>query len=117
MNKYPNKTKRIGFWKVYEQANIKDFRKVWDTALDLVSGSKIPFKFSNLGRKPNLSREEYVCMGIIHVYFNLDFRETENMVGLLTGKSLDHSNCVRGFGRLILSYINELVFKIHSEIS
>ena len=35
MNKYPNKTKRIGFWKVYEQANIKDFRKVWDTALEI----------------------------------------------------------------------------------
>ena len=99
-NKYPNKKKRRGFWKRYERANIKDYRKVWDFCIDIIDEDKIPFVFSNAGRKPNLSRKEYVCMSILHAYFDLDFRETEQLAKILSGKQLDHTNCVRWFGKL-----------------
>ena len=91
--KYPNKKKRKGFWKRYEQATIKDFLKVWDVTLKFVKNSNIPFRFSKFGRRPNLSKEEYVCMAVLYAYFNLDFRETEHLIALITGKQLDPSNC------------------------
>lgn len=114
--KYPNKKKRKGFWKRYEQARIKDYRKVWDIAMGFISEEDIPFEFSKLGRRPNLTRKEIVCMVIFHVYFNLDFRETENLIQLLSYKHLDHSNCVRWFGRFSQDYVNNLIFKIHKRI-
>lgn len=115
-HKYPNKKKRIGFWKRYERANIKDFRKVWKTAMSFIAEESIPFMFSRRGRKPNLTRKEYVCMSIMYVYFDLDFRELEHLLLLLTGKQLDHTNCVRWFGKLNLNYINDIVFRIHNKI-
>ena len=114
--KYPNKIKRDGYWKQYERARIKDYRKVWDFCIEFVNEDEIPFIFSNIGRKPNLSRKEYVCMSILHAYFGLDFRETEQLIKILTGKQLDHTNCVRWFGRLNAEYINNLVFEIHKKI-
>ena len=115
-HKYPNKKKRKGFWKRYEQANIKDFRKVWNTSMGFIVEEDISFSFSKKGRKPNLTKKEIVCLSIIHVYFNLDFRTTEHLIKLLTGKKLDHTNCVRWFGKLNLNYINNLVYKIHKKI-
>ncbi|MFH1209802.1 MAG: hypothetical protein V1663_03365 [archaeon] len=114
--KYPNKKKRKGFWKRYEQAQIKDYRKVWDTAMSFIAEKSIPFTFSKIGRKPNLTRKEYVCMSITYVYFDLDFRELEYLIELLTQKRLDHTNCVRWFGKLDLNYINDIVFSIHKKI-
>ena len=115
-NKYPNKKKRRGFWKRYERANIKDYRKVWDFCIEFIDKDEIPFVFSNIGRKPNLNKKEYVCMSILHAYFDLDFRETEHLLPLLINKNLDHSNCVRWFGKLTVDYINDLVFKVHKKI-
>lgn len=114
--KYPNKKKRCGFWKVYEQSGIKDFRKVWNETLDLIDERSIPFIFSRFGRKPNLSRKEYVCMAIMYSYFDLDFRELENILPLLCGKHLDSSNCDRWFEKLTPQYINELIFQVHLKI-
>jgi len=94
-SKHPNKKKRKGFWKRYEQANIKDFRKVWNTVMGFITEENIPFVFSTKGRNPNLTRKEIIGMAIVHVYFNLDFRETEHLIKLLINKQLDHSNCVR----------------------
>jgi hypothetical protein len=114
--KYPNKKKRKGFWKRYERADIKNFRKVWDTAMSFIVEENIPFVFSKRGRKPNLTRKELVCMAILHVYFDLDFRETEHLIKLLIHKQLDHTNCVRWFGKLNQDYVNDLVFSIHKKI-
>ena len=114
--KYPNKIKRAGYWKQYEQARIQDYRKVRDFCIEIINENEIPFIFSGIGRKPNLNKKEYVCMSIIHAYFDLDFRGTEQLIKILTGKQLDHTNCVRWFGRLNTKYINNLVFKIHKEI-
>jgi len=114
--KYPNKKKRKGFWKRYEQADIKNFRKVWNTAIKLITDENITFVFSTRGRKPNLTRKEIISMTIMHVYFNLDFRTTEHLISLLINKQLDHTNCVRWFGKLNLNYINNIVFSIHKKI-
>jgi hypothetical protein len=114
--KYPNKKKRKGFWKSYERADIKDFRKVWTTSMSFILEENIPFVFSKRGRKPNLTRKELICMVILHVYFDFDFRETEQLIKLLISKQLDHSNCVRWFGKLNPDYINNLVFSIHKKI-
>jgi len=114
--KYPNKKKRKGFWKRYERASIKDYRKVWTTAISLAKEQGVPFEFSKRGRKPNLSKEEYVAMAVLYAYFGQDFREVEPLVKLLTVKGLDHSNCIRWFGRLNPKYVNSLVFAVHKKI-
>lgn len=116
-HKYPNKKKRKGFWKKYEDADIKNHTKVWRITLELIREERnLPFSFSSTGRKPNLSKEEIVGMAVLYQYFDLDFREDEHLVFLLSGKQLDHSNCVRWFGRLTLDYVNRLVHAIHQKI-
>jgi len=114
--KYPNKRKRRGYWKSYERAEIKNYLLVWNTVLSLINPEDIPFRFAKRGRKPTLSPEECVAMAALHVYFDLRFRETEFLVALLTGKHLDHSNCVRWFGKLTVEYIDLLVFQVHQQI-
>jgi len=114
--KYPNKKKRKGFWKRYERADIKNYWKVWNLTYSIVGEGCVPFEFSRRGRKPNLTKEELVCMTVLHVYFDNDFRETEQQITLITGKKLDHTNCVRWFGKLNPDYINNLVFSIHKKI-
>lgn len=114
-SKYPNKKKRKGFWKRYERASIKDYRKVWTTAINLALEQGVPFEFSEKGRKPNLSKEECVAMAVLYAYFDDDFREVEQLVKLLTNKRLDHTNCTRWFGRLNKEYVNSLVFAVHKK--
>ncbi|HLC57315.1 MAG TPA: transposase [Candidatus Nanoarchaeia archaeon] len=84
--------------------------------MQFITEDAIPFAFSLRGRKPNLTRKEIVGMAIMYVYFELDFREAEHFLGLIIDKQLDHSNCVRWFGKLTPEYINNLVFKIHKAI-
>ena len=114
--KYPNTRKRVGYWLRYERADIKNYRKVWNTTMSFIVGDDIPFIFSKKGRRPNLSRKELVCMAVLHVYFENDFRETEQQISLIISKKLDHTNCVRWFGKLNPEYVNSLVFKIHKKL-
>ncbi|MFH1053619.1 MAG: hypothetical protein V1740_04360 [Candidatus Woesearchaeota archaeon] len=65
-HKYPNKKKRKGYWKVYDRARIKDFRKVWDFALEIVQEQGCPFvKKDNRGRKPKFYRDYYPALSVI----------------------------------------------------
>jgi len=114
--KYPNPRKRVGYWKRYERADIKNYRKVWNATYQLVCEGVVPFEFSRKGRKPNLEKEEYVCMAVLHVYFDNDFRETEQQITLLTSKKLDHTNCVRWFGKINPKYVDNLVFRVHKKL-
>ena len=84
--------------------------------MQFITEDAIPFAFSRRGRKPNLTRKEIVGMAIMYVYFELDFREVEHLLELIIDKQLDHSNCVRWFGKLTPEYIDNLVFKIHKAI-
>lgn len=114
--KYTPRKKRKGYWKNYERANIKDYLKVWAISKDIAQSEVYPFKTNNRGRKPKLEFWEYVCISIIYIYFNDPFRETEKLLTLLTGKTLDHSNIIRWFSKLKRSYIDELTYKVHLEI-
>lgn len=114
--KYPNKRKRSGYWKRYERASIKNYLLVWNTILSFIDEKEIPFCFAKRGRKPKLARKEYVAISAMQVYFDIDFRELEYITALLAGKHLDHTNCVRWFGRLTLPYIDNVVFAVHQEI-
>jgi hypothetical protein len=109
-------TKRKGYWKAYEQADIKDYRKVWNITKEIVQKENIPFKLKKRGRPPKLKLWMYVCLAVIYVYFNDPFRETEQLLKILTAKRLDHSNIVRWFGKLSPAYIDKLVYEVHLQI-
>ncbi len=91
--KYPNKKKRKGYWKIYDRARIKDFRKVWQFALEIVQEQECPFaKKDNRGCKPKFNRDFYAAFCILMVYFDMSLREMEGEIPLLTrGETLDHS--------------------------
>ena len=116
MKKAPNKKKREGFWKAYEKADIKNYRKVWNVGKKVIQEEGYPLKKAKTGRNPNLDLWMCVNIAIIYVYFNDSFRETEQLLFLLTNKRLDHSNIVRWFGKLEPEYIDKLVYKIHTKI-
>lgn len=109
-------TKRKGYWKGYEKADIKDYRKVWNITKEIVQKEDIPFKLKKRGRPPKLKLWMYVCLAVLYVYFNDPFRETEQLLALLTRKRLDHSNIIRWFGKLNPSYIDKLVYEVHLQI-
>lgn len=115
--KYPNKKKHEGYWKVYDRAGIKDFRKVWDFANQIVRELGNPYKKKDKrGRKPNLSYEENAAVCIILVYFDLSLRDAEGEIPLLTNKTLDHSNIDRWFERLDEDYIYEAARRLGAKI-
>lgn len=93
--KTPSKKKRIGFWKAYEKADLKDYRKVWDLVRDIVLEEGVPFEAKRLGRRPKLELWMYIAIAVIYAYFGDTFRETEFRLPDLCGKKLDHSNLVR----------------------
>ena len=110
------KRKRPGYWKEYEKADIKDYRKVWDVMREIVQQEGVPFKANERGRRPKLELWEYVGLSVLYVYFNNPFRETEKLLKLLTGKTLDHSNIIRWFGKLTPGYIDKITYRVHCEI-
>src|SRR3989338_8905072 len=66
--KYTNKKKRKGYWKIYDRARIKDFRKVWNFLLEIIKKLGNPFpKKDNRGRKPKLE-EEYVKKAVKYLH-------------------------------------------------
>ena len=116
MNPTSSRKKRKGYWKTYEQTSIKDYRKVWNITKQVVKKEGLPFKPKKRGRPPKLELWMYVCLAVIYVYFNDPFRETEQLLKLLTGKRLDHSNIIRWFGKLRPTYIDKLVYRVHLQI-
>ena len=115
--KYPNKRKRKGYWKRYDRARIKDFRKVWNFALEIVSKLGNPFpKKDNRGRKPKLNRDFYAAVCIVMIYFDLSLRDMEGVIPLLTNDSLDHSTIDWWFEKLDEEYAKKAVKHLHKKI-
>jgi len=108
--------KRKGYWKTYERADIKDYRKVWKITKRIVQEEGIPFTLQEKGRNPNLPLWMYVGLAVLYVYFNDPFRETEKLLTLLTSKRLDHSNIIRWFSKLSAEYVDKLVYRVHLKI-
>lgn len=96
--KYPNKCKRAGYWPAYEQARINDFRRIWQEICGIVP--QLPVEHRRRGRPPNLELRELYCLCALWSAFDLTLREMEAHIPLLLGKSLDHTNLSRWFGRL-----------------
>ena len=115
--KYPNKLKRKGYWKIYDRARIKDFRKIWDFLLGIVKKLGNPFpKKDNRGRKPKLKRDFYATFCIILAYFDLSLRDMEGEVPLLTNETLDHSTIDWWFEKLDEEYIKKAAKFLHRKI-
>ena len=115
--KYPNKKKRKGYWKIYDRARIKDFRKIWDFSLGIVRKLGNPFpKKDNRGRKPKLKRDCYAAICILLAYFDLSLRDMEGEVPLLTDKTLDHSTIEWWFEKLDEEYIRAAAKFLHRKI-
>lgn len=108
--------KRKGYWKAYEQADIKNYRRVWNIAREIVQEEGVIFDVSGRGRPPKLEHWMYVCIAILYVYFDDPFRETEQLLYLLTGKKLDHSNIVRWFGKLNPKYVDKITYRVHQRV-
>ena len=115
--KYPNKRKRKGYWKIYDRARIKDFRKVWDFSLEIIKKLGNPFpKKDNRGRKPKLDRGCYGAICILLVYFDLSLRDMEGEIPLLTNKTLDHSTIDWWFEKLDEEYAKKATKHLHRKI-
>jgi hypothetical protein len=115
--KYPNKKKRKGYWKRYDRARIKDFRKVWNFAIEITVKLGNPFpKKNNRGRKPKLNRDFYAAICIVMVYFDLSLRDMEGEIPLLTNKTLDHSTIDWWFEKLDEEYVKKAVKHLHRKI-
>ena len=115
--KYPNKKKRKGYWKTYDRARIKDFRKLWDFSLEIIKKLGNPFpKKDNRGRKPKLKRDYYAAICILLAYFDLSLRDMEGEVPLLTNETLDHSTIEWWFEKLDEEYIKTATKFLHRKI-
>ena len=115
--KYPNKTKRKGYWKYYDRARIKDFRKVWNLLLEIIKKLGNPFpKKDNRGRKTKLKRDCYAAICILLAYFDLSLRDMGGEVPLLTNETLDHSTIDWWFEKLDEEYIKKAAKFLHRKI-
>src|SRR3989339_1608049 len=115
--KYPNKTKRKGYWKYYDRARIKDFRKVWNFLLEIIKKLGNPFpKKDNRGRKPKLERDCYAAICILLAYFDLSLRDMEGEIPILTKETLDHSTIDWWFEKLDEEYVKKAVKYLHRKI-
>lgn len=115
--KYPNKKKRKGYWRTYDRARIKDFRKIWNFLLEIVEKLGNPFpKKDKRGRKPKLERDCYAAICILLVYFDLSLRDMEGEIPLLTNETLDHSTIEWWFEKLDEEYIKKAAKFLHRKI-
>jgi len=115
--RYKNKRKRKGYWKRYDRARIKDFRKIFQFSLQIIKKLGCPFpKKDNRGRKPKFPRAYYAAFCIVMAYFDLSLRDMEGEIPLLTRKTFDHSNVDRWFEKLDEDYITEAVKHLHRKV-
>ena len=114
--KYPPKRKRKDYWKAYDRARIKDFRKVRDFCLEIVRQIGLPYQAKKLGRRPNLKLEDCAALSIMLAYFDLSLRDMEGEIPLLFEGSLDHSNVSRWFEKLDDGWVEEAVKLLHGKI-
>ena len=115
--KYPNKRKRKGYWKRYDRARIKDFRKVWDFALEITAKLGNPFpKKDNRGRKTKLNRDFYAAICMVMVYFDRNLRDMEEEIPLLINDSLDHSTIDWWFEKLDEGFAKKATKHLHRKV-
>ena len=115
--KYPNKRKRVGYWKTYDASEINNYRKVCGLVLLIVQELGNPFvKKDSRGRKPKLNRDYYVIICVFMVYFDKPLREMEGLLPLLFDEELDHSTIDWWFKNFDDKYVHEAVKLLHNKI-
>jgi hypothetical protein len=115
--KYPNKKKRKGYWKIYDRARIKDFRKVFGFSLEIIKKLGNPFpKKDKRGRKPKFNRDSYAAFCILLAYFDLSLRDMEGQIPLLMNSTLDHSTLEWWFEKLDEEYAKTAINHLHRKI-
>ena len=113
--KYPNKLKRSGYWLVYEQARINDFRNMFEEINGIIS--HIPEGRKGRGRKPNLSQHELYSMAVFFAAFPHTLRQLEAFTWLLIKKELDHTNWSRWMKRLDENVIEEAIQELNNKMT
>lgn len=109
--KYPNKCKRAGYWSAYEQAEINDFRKVFEEICQIVP--QMSEKKGGRGRPPNLLLRELYCMTIFFAAFPQTLRELEAFTDLFLQKNLDHTNWSRWISKLDETVIDKAISELN----
>lgn len=113
----PKQKEKKGYWKIYDRARIKDFRKIFGFSLEIAKKLGNPFpKKDNRGRKPKFDRDFYAAFCIILAYFDLSLRDMEGEVPLLTNETLDHSTIEWWFEKLDEEYIKKAAKFLHRKI-
>lgn len=105
--------KRPGYWKLYHQSHEHDVEEVFKAISWLVKGVGPPWKVSPLGRPPKISPEEYASLCVFKRWYDLSYRQVEDMSSLLIGKRVDHSSIGWAMQRISPEYLNELVYDMY----
>ena len=105
--------KRPGYWKLYHQSHQHDALEVFKAICWLVRGVGPAWEVSPLGRPPKISPEEYVSLCIFKRWYDLTYRQVEDMASLLFGKRVDHSFIGWVMQRIPPQYLDELVYDLY----
>lgn len=114
--RYPHKRKRAGYWKNYENAGIKDRRKVWNFLDEVIDACGLPFQEAARGRPPKLSLRDIAKIIVYMAYFDCVLREAETDLRLFVGETIDHSNIDRWFWKVDDCWIRDAVQMLHERI-
>lgn len=114
--RYPNKRKRAGYWKNYENAGIKDRWKVWNFLDEVVDSCGLPFQRASRGRRPKLDLRHIAKIIVYMAYFDCVLREAETDLRLFVGETIDHTNIDRWFWKVDDLWIRDAVQMLHEKI-
>lgn len=114
--KYPNKKKRKGYWKRYEEADINNHRKVWKFLDEIVDELGLPFLIPKRGAKPKLDRKVYAKTVVYLVYFDVPLREMESELNRFEGDSIDFTNIDRWFIKADDEWVRKATQLLHERM-
>lgn len=114
--RYPNKRKRKGYWKRYEQAGINNQRKVWEFLDEIIDELGLPFPNTARGAKPKMGKHIYAKMIVYLAYFDVTLREMESELELLEGNSIDFTNIDRWFLKADDDWVRKAMQLLHERI-
>lgn len=97
---------------MYHQSHEHDMLEVFKAICWLVKGVGPPWKVSPIGRPPKILPEEYACLCVFKKWYDLKYRQVQDMAPLLIGKTVDHSSIGWAMKRISPEYLNELVYDL-----
>jgi len=98
---------------LYHQSHEHDMFEVFKAICELVERFEPPWEVSPLGKPVKILPREYASLCIFRKWYNLTYRQTEDMAPLLIGKTVDHSSIGWAMQRISPQYLDELVYDLH----